>query len=303
MKISVVGIGRVGSALAFTVVIKGLADELVLVHRTEEVADGEARDLAHASAFADHRMTIRAGQVEDTSGSDVVVVCASVPQPRDIADRAELGLGNTRLFRQLIPPLAAASPEAILLVVTNPVDVMTYFALQWSGFPASRVLGTGTLIDSGRFRALLSAHANIHPDDLRAYILGEHGDTQFPALSLALTGGEPIPPTQTVGRLFDETVRSGYEVVQKKGFTNYAVALAAGLILESIVHDERRTMPVSTLIDGYLGVHDVCLSVPAVVGRAGIARALEPPLSADEVVAFHASADTVRQTIVVCQAG
>ncbi|MGH8624307.1 MAG: hypothetical protein ACREYC_03170 [Gammaproteobacteria bacterium] len=163
--------------------------------------------------------------------------------------------------------------------------------------PPSRVLGTGTLIDSARFRSMLSAEVGIHPDDLRAYILGEHGPSQFPALSLAQAGGEAIEDNRGRRRMFDQAVDAGFEVFRSKGYTNDAIAMAAALIIESIAFDKRHTMPISTLIDGYLGVRDVCLSVPVVVGREGITRVLQPDLNELEIDAFRASAVTVRGAI------
>lgn len=297
MKISIVGVGRVGATLAYTLVLRGLGDELVLVGRRREQAAGEADDLRHALAFAPHAQRVLAGSLEDTRGSQLLILCASVPTPRDAPSRAALAAANAQLFRELVPPLAAGSPGAILLVVTNPVDALTTLALRLSGFPAARVLGTGTLIDSARFRSLLSASLGIHPDDLRAYILGEHGPSQFPALSVAQAGGEPIADDTRHRALFEEAVAAGRRVFVSKGYTSYAIASATALIVDAIAHDTHRTLPVTTRIDGWLGVRDVCLSVPAVVGRAGVERALHPPLSEAEAEAFRASARAVEETL------
>ena len=297
MKISIVGIGRVGSTIAATIVQAGIVDELVLVNRNREKAEGEALDLLHASALSPKPMEIRDGSLADTADSDIVILTVSVPVPRDITTRAKLTNGNRALIEEFVPQIAEVSPDAVLIVITNPVDVMTHFALEASGLPPSRVFGTGTLIDSARYRALLSREFKIHADDIRAYILGEHGDCQFPALSLAMVGGVHIRDNAAAARLFEETVRGGYEVVRRKGYTNFAIAQAALLIVKSIVGDWNRTMPVSTRIDGYLDVHDVCLSVPAVIGREGIVRQLEPPLAEDEIAAFHRAATAVKKMI------
>ena len=289
--------GRVGASIAFTLVAKGLVDELILANRTLARATGEAKDLLHASAFVQRPLRIRAGWLEATSDSDVVVMCASKGVRQQVQSRLELATDNAQLFDELIPEIAARSPQAILLVVTNPVDAMTFQALRLSGFASQRVMGTGTLIDSARYRSLLSAEVGIHPDDIRAYILGEHGDTQFAANSLAWTGGERLHDDATTRRIFEETVRTGYDVYQAKGYTNHAIALAVALVVESIGRDECRTMPLSVLMDGFLGERDVCLSVPVVVGRAGIVRQLCPELSKQEQAAFHASARAVRRTL------
>jgi L-lactate dehydrogenase len=297
MKISIVGVGRVGSAVAFALVAEGLAEQLVLVSRTRASAEAEARDLTHASAFTTERAAIRAGELADTAGSDVVVLCASVPAHAGIASRDELAAGNARLFDQIVPPLAEASPEAVLLVATNPVDAMTYHALRLSGFPPGRVIGTGTLVDSARFRTLIAEELGMNPDDVRAYILGEHGASQFPALSMSMTAGLPFERGELAERMFRRTVEAGNEIMRAKGYTNYAVALAATLVIDSIAHDARRAMPVSTLIDGYRGARDVCLSVPAIIGRGGVLWRLEPPLTEEETAAFQRSAEAVRKTI------
>jgi len=159
------------------------------------------------------------------------------------------------------------------------------------------VIGTGTLLDSVRYRSLLSQELEIHSDDIRAYILGEHGDSQFAAHSIAMTGGQRFYPSDTSRRLFQETVNMGYEVYRRKGHTSYGIALATMMILDSIVYDLRHTMPVTVLIDGYLDVHNVCLSLPAVIGRAGVTRVLRPPLCEDEQHAFRDSAAQVGQAI------
>jgi len=294
MKVAIVGMGRVGSALAFLLVERGVADELVLVDSNRQIAEGEALDLAHAQAFTRHRTGVYAGGEEDTSGADVIVLTCSAPWRPGYSSRFDIGSANLRIFRELVPVLAGHSPEAKLLVVSNPVDVMTYHALQLSGFEASRVFGTGTLIDSARFRTLLSRKLGIHPDDVRAYILGEHGETQFPEFSMAMTGGTRILNDDTTKELFNETTRAGFEVVNRKGHTNFAVSMAAALVIEAIAQDTCRTMPLSVLVDGYLGVRDVCLSLPVVVGRAGITRVLYPEFSAEEEQAFRRCAEVVR---------
>lgn len=297
MKVSVIGIGRVGSTLAYTIALRALCDELVLVNRRHEVAIGDAYDLRHGLSLVDRQISVRAGTITDTAESDVIALCVSVPRETGSIDRLALGPGNAELFRTLIPSLAAGSPNAILLILTNPVDVMTYHALQLSGFPPQRVIGTGTLIDSARFRAMLCEELGIHPDDVRAYILGEHGEHQFPALSQAQVGAERIEDNETRREMFRQTVAAGHAILQAKGYTNYAIAMAAALIIEAISHDTRRTLPLSTLIDGWLGVTDVCLSVPVVIGRAGITRVLRPQLNDEEITAFRKAATAVRSAI------
>lgn len=299
-KLSIIGSGHVGSTTAYTAIVRELVDAIVLVNRTREKAEGEAADLRHAAAFTSRSMRISAGEIADTRDSDLVVLTLSVPQGAGNVDRTSLAEGNVELFRHWVPLLAQASPDAVFVVVSNPVDVMTYVTWKLSGFPSSRVLGTGTLIDSARFRSYLSDHLQIHPDDIRAYVLGEHGETQFPALSVAVTGGKTLDNDPMIEPLFQRTRAAGIEVLRRKGHTNYGIAMATALIIESIIRDSRRTLPVSTLLRGFQGVDDLCLSVPAIVGGGGVVRILNPELSSEEGDRFRASASTVRQVLNRC---
>lgn len=299
MKITIVGTGRVGSAIAFALTINPLASELLLINRTRDKAEGDAMDLSHASAMQNSNMRITAGEISDSIDSDVIVFTASLPLPGLGKDktRLDMAVNNLPLLEEWLPALSEASPHAILIMVSNPVDAMAYAAMKLTGFPSERVIGSGTLVDSVRYRSLLSQELQIHTDDIRAYILGEHGDTQFAAKSIAMTGGERFYSTDTSERLFEQTVAMGYEVYKRKGHTCYGIATAVVMILDSIVYDLRHTMPVSVLIDGYLDVHDVYLSLPAVIGRTGVTRILHPTLSDAEQTAFLHSAATVSATI------
>lgn len=298
MKVSIIGLGRVGSALAYTLVLKELVDELVLVNRSRDRAEGDALDLQHAHLFLDHRIDIRAGEVADTAGSDVIALCVSTPWKDTFTDRLDSAIANTRLFEELVPPLAEASPDAKIVVLSNPVDVLTWHTIRLSGFSPEHVMGTGTLVDSARFRELLSEQVGIHPADIRAYALGEHGDSQFLAFSRATAGGEPVEDRPDRRAMFRQATQAGYEVFQKKGCTNYAIAMAAANVIGSIANDSRHTMPLSTLIDGYQGVSGVCLSVPVVVGREGVTRWMRPELNEQEAEAFRRSASVLRKAIV-----
>jgi L-lactate dehydrogenase len=296
MKISVIGTGKVGVTVAFHLVLRGLATELILHSRNLRRADGDARDLDHAQAMLPRQAEIAAGGVEETAGSRILIVCASC-EMNSPASRLSLGPKNVRMLEELLPPLLAVSPEAILVMVSNPVDVLTWHALRITGLPPSRVIGTGTLLDSIRFRRALSRKTGIHPDDLRAYILGEHGDSQFPAMSTAMAGAEPIEDTPEVRSLFRDVIGAGGDIFAKKGFTNFGVAAATNAIVESIARDEKRTMPLSVRIDGFCGVREVCLSVPVVLGKEGVERVLKPSLNEAECAAFRRSAEVVRAAI------
>jgi len=306
MKISVVGIGNVGSTVSFVLAKDGLASELVLYNRRREVAHAEAIDIQQAVALTPYRLTVRDGDLDDTAGSDVIVITASAPMPKTMQSRSELAASNTRIMQELIPPLVRRSPDAVLVNVSNPVDALTYQILQIASQHSDRLdwrraIGTGTSIDSARFRNILAAQVGIHPADLNVYILGEHGDSQFAALSSATSGGEFIDASPTRQQMLEDAKRSAWTVFQTKGYTNYTVSLAVALIVRCIVEDLRYTLPVSVLIDGYCDVRDCCLSVPCAIGRQGVHRRLETKLNAEEVRLFQNCARAVREQIQYCQ--
>lgn len=301
MKLTIVGNGRVGSAIAFTVVLHRLAHELVLVGRTPDSAAGDAADLAHASACS-QPMIVRSGTVEDATGSDIIILALSAKVTDHKGSRYTQMTENAKVFADLIPRLAHHCPNAIYLVVTNPVDTMTQLTLKYAGgvLPPSRVFGTGTLIDTARYRTLLADYVGIHTNDIRAYIFGEHGDSQFPALSVASAGGQRLDPADPMfAELGDRARTEGNRVFASKGYTNYAIAAATGMLLSAIATNSRAVFPVSTLLNDYHGISNVCLSVPAVVGRAGILKVLKVDLSPDEIARLRASADLVAQAMPI----
>lgn len=296
MKVTVVGTGNVGSALAFAIVLEGLSDELVLLNRTERTAQGHALDLQHAASFVKHPPKIIGGSVEESRDSDIVVMTLSVPMDTSFPDRRTLARGNAHILAEWMPKLVEASPKAIFLMVTNPVDVMTWAALQLTDLNPNKVCGIGTLVDSGRFRAMMSTRLDIHPDDIRAYILGEHGQSQVAAINMASVGGEPIDDSlETAHQVAQVTIDSGIDVLRLKGYTNFAVAKATAVVIEAIRYNRHSTTPLSVLLDGYCGIDDVCLSIPVVMGREGVTRRMHPRLAESEFEAFCKSAAEVRQ--------
>lgn len=294
MKIAIIGIGHVGSALAYALVLKGLGEHLVLANRDVTKAQGDALDLRHTLAFCERSMQVESRAIEQVRACDILAVTVSVPLGGPMSQRMELGPANVALFRQLVPLLARNNPQAIFIVISNPVDILTYLAQQLSGFPASRVVGVGTLVDSARFRALLSAQEQIHPHDLRAYILGEHGPDQFPVFSQASAGSERIADNLAHRQLFNAVSNAGFEILKLKGYTNYAVAAAACEVVRAIVHDTHATMPLSTCFTEWQGIADNCFSIPVVVGRAGVIRHLHPELNRTERKALEKTAMIVK---------
>jgi L-lactate dehydrogenase len=299
MKIAIIGTGRVGSSIAYALVLKQSCDHLVIAGRSYEKARGDALDLQHTLAFCSRPMRIEACTNEQVMDADIIVITASVATDGQIfSSRLQLGDKNTAMFRELIPMLAVHNPNAVLIIVTNPVDVMTYAASKLSGFIANRVMGVGTLVDSARFRALLSQEEHIHPDDLRTYILGEHGPNQFPILSSAKAGGELLRDTPRHRELFTQVIEAGFEVYRLKGYTNHAIATATRMVIEAVIFDEYRTMPLATRFDDWMGIQDNCFSIPVVVGRSGIIRHLHPELNDDEQQTLRTAAAAVKSTIV-----
>jgi L-lactate dehydrogenase len=299
MKIAIIGTGRVGSSIAYALVLKQSCDHLVIAGRSYEKSMGDALDLQHTLAFCSRPMRIEACTNEQVMDADIIVITASVATDGQIfTSRLQLGDKNAEMFRELIPMLAANNPDAVLIIVTNPVDVMTYAASKLSGFLPNRVMGVGTLVDSARFRTSLSQEEHIHPDDLRTYILGEHGPNQFPVLSSAEAGGELIRDTPRHRELFTKVIEAGFEVYRLKGYTNYAIATAACMVIEAIVFDEYRTMPLATRFDDWMGIQDNCFSIPVVVGRSGIIRHLHPELNNDEQQTLRTAAAAIKSTII-----
>lgn len=297
MKVSIIGVGKVGSSLAFVLALKSFVKELVLVGRNPDAVLGDVLDLRHGQLFVDAPTKITAGTLADTASSDIIAFCASAPTPANMHNRLHLAGANVPLIKQLLPDLARLSPHSKIVMVANPVDVLVHFAFEFTGFKTNQILGTGTLVDSARFRQLLAEEIQIHTEDIRAYILGEHGDSQFPAMSCADAGGEPIDPTPARYALAKQAAAAGFEVFKRKGYTNYTIALAAADIIQCIAMDTKHTMPVSLKVDGFLGVEDVCLSLPAVVGKNGVERVLHPKLNKPEQKAFLASAEVIRNVI------
>ncbi|MDH5480807.1 MAG: lactate/malate dehydrogenase family protein [Nitrosomonas sp.] len=297
MKIAIIGTGHVGSSIAYTIVLKGLCSHLVLAGRNTTKSQGDALDLQHTLSFCERPMIIEGSAIDDTKDCDILVITASIKVEDKVTSRMELGPANIKLFKQIIPGLAKNNPQAIFIIISNPVDILTYLTTQLVGLASSKIMGIGTLVDSARFRALLSAEEQIHPDDLRAYILGEHGPNQFPVFSNAFAGSERIADVPSNRRIFQEVNHAGFEVYKLKGHTNYAIATAACEVIKAIVYNDHRTMPLSTYFYEWQGIEDNCFSIPVVVGRAGIIRYLHPELNQQEKIALEKTAELMKENI------
>lgn len=298
----IVGAGQVGLACAYAMMIQNVLDEMVLVDINQDKLIGEVMDLEQGMSFVEPTV-IRAGTMADAAGADVVVITAGAGQ-RPGETRLDLVQKNVEILKNLIPDIVAHCPEAILLLVSNPVDVLTYAAWKLSGLPKARVFGSGTVLDTGRFRYLLSRRLDIDPRSLHAYIIGEHGDSEVPFWSHANVCGTPLyhdgmaaGDRQAMDEIFQQTKNAAYEIIRRKGYTNYAVGLAVTQIVQSIMRDQNRVLTVSCVIDEIFDIEDVCLSVPAVVGRMGVSRRLNLTLNPHEEELLLQSAQTLRGVI------
>lgn len=302
MRVSIIGIGRVGSTVAYALCMRELCDELLLYNRNKRIAVGEALDLDHALAFGNKQTHVEAVDIAGTADSDIIILCASATI-ENMQSRQDLGPSNAALYRSILPEVLSHSPHAIIIVVANPVDILSYLLVKEFSWPWQKVVGTGTLIDSARYRWLLSQDAGIHPQDLRAYILGEHGESQIAIQSVAQAGGEKIDFNDERNQILKQAINSGLDVFHAKGYTNFAIGSAVAMMVESIAEDQRRTMPLSVKLDDYWGISDICLSVPVVLGREGVTRVLYPECTDEEKDALRASAAALRPAMAACGLG
>ncbi len=302
-KVVVVGAGFVGSTFAYGLMISGLASEIVLIDADKKRAEGEAMDLNHGSSFVPP-VKIWAGDYADCKDADIVAISAGAAQKPD-EKRLELVHRNFEVFKNIVPMITAYNKNCILLIATNPVDIMTYAALKLSGFPANRVIGSGTILDTSRLRFVLAEHLNIDPRNVHAYIVGEHGDSEVPVWSLANVAGTPLQQfcleSQTVcdtallNSLFNRVKNAAYEIIERKGRTYYAIGLGLTRIVESILRNENAILTVSSLLQDYYGVNDICLSVPSIVNREGLKTTLKIPLNTKELESFQKSASILKE--------
>lgn len=300
-RVVIVGAGFVGSTAAFAMIAQGIASEIVLIDIHKDKCQGEVMDLEHGISFTPGSR-VWAGDYTDCADADVVVITAGVGQKAG-QTRLELAETNAKIVGEVVHNVAKyANEETIILMVSNPLDVMTYVALKKSGFSKNRVFGTGTTLDSSRFRLLLGKALKVDLDSVGAYVLGEHGDSEFPVVSHANVMGEEIMnlpgySEEMMRQAFEKTKNAAYEVISKKGATYYAIALGIARITRAILKNEQHTFPVSTLLEGEYGLNDVCISVPAIVGRNGVERILEIKLSDKEQEQLKHSAQIIREAI------
>jgi len=300
-KIAIIGMGAVGSSSAYAMMISGLVNEMVLVDINRNRAQGEAMDLAHGASFI-KPIKIYAGEYEDCLDADIIVFSAGVAQ-KSGESRVDLVFRNLEVLRKALPRCMSKKGDSILLMVTNPVDVLTYAALRLCDLPPNRVIGSGTVLDSSRFRYLISSHCRVEARNVHAYVVGEHGDTEVPLWSLANIAGFPVADfccQRDVSCMDKEAVtaqvrEAAYKVISLKGATYYAVGLAVKRICESILRDENSILTVSGLIEGQHGIFDTCLSLPSLINRRGRTNVLVLPMAPEEEKALLYSAAKLKE--------
>ncbi len=297
-RVVVIGTGFVGSSICYAVMIQGLCSELVLIDVNQEKALGEAMDLEHGLSLLSAPMKVWAGEYDDCKTADIIVITAGLAQ-KPGQTRTELAGINAKIVSGIVEEITKRTRDAIILMVANPVDVMTLVALKKSGLPSSQVFGSGTVLDSARFRYFLSQHFKVNPKNIHGYIIGEHGDSEVAYLSHTNISGEPIEQLkeydrEVVKEIAEHTKMAAYEIIQKKGATYYGIGIAASELIKSILQDSDCIFPISTLLQGQHGISDICLSVPSVIGRGGVKRILDLHLSDEEKEGLIKSAESLK---------
>jgi L-lactate dehydrogenase len=308
MKVGIVGSGFVGATAGYALVMQGVGREIVLVDKNTARAVAEADDIRHAVPFA-FPLDVHAGGYEDLAGCKVVVLCAGVGQ-KPGETRLQLLQRNAGVFREVVPAVLKHAPDAVLVVASNPVDVMTHLAAKFArecGVPAGRVLGSGTTLDTARFRSLLGGHCGVDPHHVHAYVIGEHGDSEVLTWSLAMIGGMPLEAfarlrgidlSDAVRKDIDSKVRgAAYTIIGGKGATYYGIGSALARIVDAILHDLRSVLTVGAPTADVVGVRDVTVALPRLVGGQGVLETFPLPLSDQESASLHKSAAVIRKAL------
>ena len=305
-KVSIIGAGAVGTSTAYALLIKRIAGEVALYDTNKAKVEAEVLDLAHGSQFTNPSRVYGGDDIEVVRNSDVIVITAGAKQQPG-QTRLDLAATNVAILEKLMPQLVHLAPDAVFLLVTNPCDVLAYAAVRFSGLPANRVFSSGTVLDSSRLRWQLAERIGVSTESVHAMIVGEHGDSEFALWSEAKIGPVALSQWRVGGRTplskaeLDEIAanvkNAAYKVIEGKGATNYAIGLSAARIVEAVLRDESVILPVSSVLNDYLGVSDVALSVPTVVNRQGATRTIPMEMTADELAKFRASADALKTSI------
>lgn len=307
-KITILGAGNVGATIAYTLTLSGICSEIVLVDINKNKAMGEAKDIFQGTAFSSP-VRVHDGDYPDAAGSDIVVVTVGAAR-KPGQSRLDLAQTNVNIARAVIPQIVRYCPDAVYVCVSNPVDIITYATLKYSGLPENQVIGSGTLLDSSRLRSKLAEHVNLNPHSVHAYVLGEHGDSSMIPWSLTNIAGMPMHDycqhicsqhnqcgKMDLAEIENDMRTAGGEIIALKGATFYAVAMATTHICRTILSDARSTIAISTMMRGQYGMDDVCLSIPVVLGQHGVIRTLTPPLEPKEQEELLHSAEVLKNLI------
>ena len=304
-RVVLVGTGFVGSSYAFAMINQGVAEELVLVDLNKDKSEGDAMDLNHGMAFAPSQTKVWFGSYADCEHADLVVLCAGANQ-KPGETRLDLVEKNTKIFKSIVEEIMASGFDGIFLVATNPVDILTYAVWKFSGLPKERVIGSGTILDTARFRFLLGDYFKVDTRNVHAYIIGEHGDTELPVWSHADIGGKPIAKmmkdqerykNDDLENIFMNVRDAAYHIIQRKGATYYGIAMGLVRLSKAILHDENSILTVSAQLNGEYGHNDIYIGVPAVVNRSGIREIVELALDEEEQKKFDHSVEVLRKVM------
>lgn len=301
-KVAVIGCGFVGSSSAFALMQSGLFSEMVLIDADTKRAEGEAMDISHGISFA-RPMQIYAGNYDDITDAAIIVITAGANQKPD-ETRLDLIKKNAAIMKSIVGEIKKRDFGGILLIVSNPVDILTLIALKESGYPSNRVIGSGTVLDTGRFKYLLGEHLDVDSRSVHAFIIGEHGDSKLAAWSNARIGGLKVNDfcelrghfnhEQSMKKIFENVRNSAYEIIERKHATYYGIAMAVKRICEAIVRNEKSILPVSSLMTGEYGLNDVVLSIPAVVDETGVQKVIPIELNDEELTKLKDSANILK---------
>jgi len=302
-KITILGAGNVGATVAYTLAVAGTCTDIVLVDINKAKAKGEAMDIHQGISFG-HNIEVYDGTYEDAAGSDIVIVTLGLAR-KPGQTRLDLAQANVNIIKDVMPQIAKAAPDAVYVVVSNPVDIITYTILKCTDLTPKQVLGSGTALDTSRLRSIIADHTGLSPNSIHANVLGEHGDSSMIAWSSSSIAGVPADeycndeetPDIDKDEILSEVRTAGAEVIKRKGATFYAIAMSVNKICDSILRDAKNIIPVSTLINDKYGINDVCLSLPCVIGCNGIEREISPSLTEEETAQLQASAKALKSVI------
>lgn len=303
-KIVIVGTGNVGATTAFSIINQGLCERLVLIDMNQDKAYGEMLDLQHSVHFMNRNIKVQVGEYKDCADADVVIITAAAPMDPNATDRLTMLAPSKKVMKSIIQPIMESGFNGILVVISNPVDIMTYYAWKLSGLPKKQVIGSGTTLDSARLACSLAKLYDLDSKSVEAFVMGEHGDSEIVAWSTATIGGKNVADVmsdnasrtkdETFEKLRKETIQSGWEIFSRKHNTSYGIAASVTAIVKSIMFNENRILPVSVYLDGQYGLQDLFISVPTIINKEGAKEIVEIRLDPDERKALEHSASIVR---------